>query len=140
MIYLHILSILCLSFDDTQTAAKQVSFDLFSSLLYATAVQYALVASHITTLVEVGAAFLASIIACLASHPGDVILTRTYMSYSSDSLGFLGAVKALIQENGINAFFTGITARFFHVGAIITSQLVIYDVVKQLLGLPATGT
>jgi hypothetical protein len=30
-------------------------------------------------------------------------------------------------------------ARLLHVGMIVTIQLVIYDFVKQLVGLPATG-
>jgi hypothetical protein len=30
-------------------------------------------------------------------------------------------------------------ARLLHVGIIVTIQLVIYDFVKQLFGLPATG-
>ena len=42
--------------------------------------------------------------------------------------------------HGLTGFFTGLQARFVHVGLIITSQLVIYDLVKQLLGLPASGS
>ena len=38
------------------------------------------------------------------------------------------------------AFFQGHDARFFHVGCIITFQLMIYDQIKQALGLPAIGT
>lgn len=42
--------------------------------------------------------------------------------------------------SALSGFFTALQARFVHVGMIITSQLVIYDLVKQLLGLPATGS
>lgn len=118
--------------------AKQVSFDLWSSFLYATALKYSLSVSTVKTEVEIAAAFLASFIACVASHPGDVVLTRTYKEFTPE--GSVGALKALYEENGVNAFVSGITARFFHVGAIITTQLVLYDIIKQLLGLPATGT
>ena len=119
--------------------AKQVSFDMFAGFLYTFALQYSLSASAIRTEVEFLAAFVASILACLASHPGDVILTATYKSSASGS--FSQVVQKLYQQNGgFNAFFVGIAARFFHVGAIITSQLILYDIIKQLLGLPATGT
>jgi len=120
--------------------AKQVSFDLFATLLYGLALQYSLSATSVRTEVEFLAAFLASILACAASHPGDVVLTATYKNAAA-STNFAGCIRTLYQENGgVNAFFSGITARFFHVGAIITSQLILYDVIKQMLGLPATGT
>jgi solute carrier family 25 (mitochondrial phosphate transporter), member 3 len=112
--------------------AKQVSFDMFATMLY----RYIAVKTE----VQFCAAFLASILACLASHPGDVILTATYKQGTSSTDGFPGVVASLYNEKGLNGFFAGLTARFFHVGAIITSQLVLYDVIKQLLGLPATGT
>lgn len=114
-----------------QTMAKQVSFDLFAGYLY--------LFVSAKTEVEFLAAFLASILACLASHPGDVVLTATYKGSRSTGY-FTSVVSNLYDQKGFNAFFAGINARFFHVGAIITSQLVLYDVIKQLLGLPATGT
>lgn len=56
------------------------------------------------------------------------------------STAFVHVVARLYAEGGIAKFFTGTQARIVHVGLIITSQLVIYDLVKQLLGLPATGS
>lgn len=53
---------------------------------------------------------------------------------------FAHVIQSIYQSGGIPAFFTGTGARIVHVGLIITSQLVIYDIVKQLLGLPATGS
>ena len=123
------------------TMAKQVSFDLFAAFLYGVALQYSMVAANVRTEVEFFAAFLASILACLASHPGDVVLTATYKGGPSQNVGgFGGVISTLYEQNGLDAFFSGITARFFHVGAIITSQLILYDIIKQMLGLPATGT
>lgn len=104
--------------------------------------------------------------ACLLSHPGDVILTETHKggqvtdTQSKKSKGSagssyvvkpkhgLGEISSTIYSrnsekgaiSGLSGFFTGLQARFVHVGLIITSQLVIYDLVKQLLGLPATGS
>lgn len=111
--------------------AKQVSFDMFAGFFYALALQ--------RVEVEFLAAFFASILACIASHPGDVILTATYKNAGAGN-SFGSVVATLNEQQGVKAFFTGITARFFHVGAIITSQLILYDIIKQLLGLPATGT
>jgi solute carrier family 25 phosphate transporter 3 len=94
---------------------------------------------------------IASVMACLLSQPGDVILTETYKGGESDdatkkrSLAEISStIYARNSNEGIflalSGFFTGLQARFVHVGMIITSQLVIYDLVKQLLGLPATGS
>jgi len=89
----------------------------------------------------VGAAFLASIVACLSSHPGDVLLTATYKNSDDFSgAGFGSTVKRVFDEGGASAFFRGLNARFLHVGCIITFQLVIYDQLKQFLGLPASGS
>ena len=88
--------------------------------------------------VSVTAAFIASIFACLSSQPGDMILTETYKG--SSNVNVFGVVKKIYDRGGIPAFFTGTGARILHVSTIITSQLVIYDIVKQLLGLPATGS
>lgn len=53
---------------------------------------------------------------------------------------FAEVIAAIYDVGGYPAFFTGTGARIVHVGLIITSQLVIYDIVKQSLGLPATGS
>ena len=111
--------------------------------------------------VSVLSAMVASVMACFLSHPGDVILTETHkggghgitdkqfkVSTDAKSKQSLGDISATIYSrngekgvlSGLSGFFTGLQARFVHVGLIITSQLVIYDIVKQLLGLPATGS
>jgi solute carrier family 25 phosphate transporter 3 len=118
--------------------------------------------------VSITSAFLASLVACIFSQPGDMIVTETYKEAES-SLHLHGPVKpaaaakgrkgrpativaapspktfasvvATIYGNGgLPEFFRGTGARMVHVGLIITSQLVIYDLVKQMLGLPATGS
>jgi solute carrier family 25 phosphate transporter 3 len=125
------------------TFAKQVSFDTFAAMLYAAAASANMAASDVKLEVSFGAALLASILACLLSHPGDVILTSTYntkeRSSSLSSTSFTSVVSDIYTTRGIQGFFAGLSARFVHVGAIITSQLVLYDIIKQMLGLPATG-
>jgi len=120
------------------TFAKQVSFDTFASILYAAAANANLAAAEVKFEVSFGAALLASVLACLLSHPGDVILTGTYKG--SNPRSFSTVVSQIYNDGGIQGFFSGLSARFLHVGAIITSQLVLYDIIKQALGLPATGS
>jgi solute carrier family 25 (mitochondrial phosphate transporter), member 3 len=132
------------------TFGKQVSFDVFAGLLYAF---FHSVQDRITWLTQGGAkwvvsvvaAFLASIIACCLSQPGDMILTETYRprdkkAKNAGDRSFSDVIGSIYANGGLPAFFTGTGARIVHVGVIITSQLVIYDIVKQLLGLPATGS
>lgn len=124
------------------TVGKQVSFDLFAGMLYTLLVGLSFVPQkEIALEVEVGAAFLASIVACLSSHPGDVLLTATYKNSDGSNDSFGSTIKKVYNEGGgISAFFRGLNARFVHVGCIITFQLVIYDQIKQALGLPASGS
>ena len=119
------------------TAAKQVSFDVAAGAIYAALGTYA---ANLAFGVEVAAAFSASIVACIISHPGDVLLTASYQSKENGaSSGFFATVAQIYDNGGFRAFFRGLNARFVHVGFIITSQLVIYDQIKQALGLAASG-
>lgn len=119
---------------------KQVSFDVFAGMLYSAAATLNMAAASAKLEVEIGAAFLASILSCISSQPGDVILTDTYKLKTLERSDFGQVVKDLYDDQGLQGFFSGLTARFLQVGTIITSQLVLYDIVKQLLGLPATGS
>jgi solute carrier family 25 (mitochondrial phosphate transporter), member 3 len=146
------------------TYGKQVTYEEFASLLYTVGgTTLGLPEASIKVEVSVVAAFLASMVACLLSHPGDVVLTSTYKKKkdkSADSNGdgavsgavsatvplpppqprdFVTTIRAIYDADGWGGFVAGITARFVHVGVIVTSQLVLYDSVKQMLGLPATG-
>jgi len=132
------------------TFGKQVSFDLIAKYLYSITdtILSALSTNQLKWVVSLTSAFLASIVACLCSQPGDMILTETYSSNGGDKPGnFMKVVKSIYGvdgdgngNGGVSEFFRGTKARIVHVGMIITSQLVVYDFVKQLLGLPATGS
>lgn len=125
------------------TMAKQVSFDVFAGALYAALADRgasAAVVEDAKWAVSVIAAFAASLFACIFSMPGDTILTETYKDRQSASKGIFGVVRGIRERHGLAGFFAGTKARIAHVGLIITSQLVIYDLVKQALGLPATGS
>jgi len=123
------------------TMAKQVSFDIVAGLLYsflATKKEGSINVDDLKWVVSVISAFVASLFACISSQPGDMILTETYKGASQN--GFFGVVGNIYNKGGFGGFFTGTGARIIHVSTIITSQLVIYDIVKQMLGLPATGS
>ena len=132
------------------TFGKQVTFDEFAALLYTVcASTWGWTEAQLKYQVPIVAAFLASMVACVLSHPGDVVVTRTYQKSRDDNRGggpedwhqrsFGRVVQRIYEDQGVGGFWSGISARFVHVGVIVTSQLVLYDVVKQLLGLPASG-
>ncbi|VEU36995.1 unnamed protein product [Pseudo-nitzschia multistriata] len=123
------------------TLRKQVTYDAICTALYLIVTTV----SDASTKIEVSlvAASCASVVACVLSQPGDVILTETYKEKSgpSASRSFPQVVSKIYNErNGVNGFYSGIIARLIQVGGIITSQLLLYDFIKQSLGLPATGS
>ena len=144
------------------TMGKQVSFDLIAQLLYVLAAHLAVSKADAKWAISIGAAFLASVVACLSSQPGDMILTATYQGadaghghghthihgHTQDnpeqaltkSKDFGTVVGSIYRQHGIGGFYFGLQARLAHVASIITSQLVVYDLIKMVLGLPITGT
>lgn len=117
------------------TFGKQVSFDIFAGALYAFLhvlqenVSW-MTDSLVKWIVSVVAAFCASIVACIFSQPGDMILTDTYRpkkkvrgNKGAAQPSFTQVVSNLYKEGGVGQFFTGTQARIVHVGLIITSQV-----------------
>jgi solute carrier family 25 (mitochondrial phosphate transporter), member 3 len=115
------------------TFGKQVSFDVVAAALYGV-----LGKDTNKWTISILAAACASVVACLLSQPGDMILTETYQTAKPGK--FPTVVSTISKRGGTSEFFRGTQARIVHVGLIITSQLVVYDIVKQMLGLPATGS
>jgi len=119
------------------TIAKQVSFDAIATFLYSQSYHFFIPNEEFKAFVSISSAFLASICACVASHPGDVILTECY---GNDHVREVDKViRTIYNADGIDGFTRGFNARVYHVSTIVTAQLIIYDTIKQLLGLPATG-
>ena len=122
------------------TLGKQVTYDAICTGLYSVVTN----GNDAATKIEVSllAASCAAVVACVLSQPGDVILTETYKEKDTSSLqkSFSNVVTTIYKEReGLNGFYTGLVARLIQVGGIITSQLLLYDFIKQSLGLPATG-
>ena len=121
------------------TMTKQVSFDIISKIFYSVAATYfpEVAKDRIKMPISISSAFLTSIVACLGSQPGDMILTEYYKNHANKK--FSEIIRDIYNKHGFNGFFIGVIARLMHVSSIITSQLVIYDVVKMALGLQASG-
>jgi len=122
------------------TMTKQVVFDLLAGVLYEVVrgmsggEDKAWTKWVVSFTAAAGAAFLA----CISSQPGDMILTQTYKN--AGKANFVNVVKDIYSDGGgMKGFFAGTQARLVHVGIIITSQLMIYDAVKQAIGLKPTG-
>jgi len=122
------------------TMAKQVSFDLFAKHLYVIAAKLNWHHPNLQFGITLLSAFLSSILSCIFSQPGDVLLTASSHSSSDSKKGFVETIQQIYNRDGLKGFYLGIRARLVHVALIITFQLVIYDMVKQLLGLAATGS
>lgn len=120
---------------------KQVSFDIFAAMLYTLAARFASKLGDPKWFISIGAAFLSSIMACLFSQPGDMILTATYKTNDGKSdNSFFTIVQNIYKKHGLSGFYFGLQARLAHVASIITIQLVMYDLIKAALGLPVTGS
>ena len=123
------------------TMGKQVSFDLacecVRGLVYFCCRHDATLKRSLDKLVPCIAALPAAALACIMSHPGDMVLSAYYSGGGGRSV--LSTVRSLLADGGVAALFRGLRARLIHVISIIWVQLVIYDQTKRLLGLPATG-
>lgn len=130
------------------TISKQVGYEFVVSSIYSTiGISVIDTNADVKFAITLISAFLSSILACIASHPGDSILTRTYQTSDNDpytntsnTAGIIATASLIYRERGLKGFMTGISARFVHVGAIVTTQLVVYDFVKSAIGLPPTGS
>lgn len=120
---------------------KQVSFDIITKIIYKAVIEANWNTADLKWAISIVSAFLASIVACLCSQPGDMILTATYKG-SDDPNGknFFNVIKKIYKTRGLTGFYLGVSARIMHVASIITTQLVLYDIVRMALGLPVTGS
>ncbi|GMI23674.1 hypothetical protein TrCOL_g12526 [Triparma columacea] len=123
------------------TIVKQVSFDFCASFLYsvvATSVLSGPTASKARFGISLASAFLAAILSCVASQPGDMLLSVVNAHKGKASVNDF--IRNIFAVDGIGGFFVGIKARMLHVGLIVTTQLIIYDWIKLLMGIGLTGS
>lgn len=120
------------------TMGKQVSFDVLKKFVSKRLKNYMKDTDSptFTFLVTITSAFMTSLISCLASQPGDMLLTATYKAGDGKQRkSVIQIAKDIVNEHGVGGFFLGVQARIAHVAFIITIQLVVYDAIKSALGL-----
>lgn len=90
--------------------------------------------------ISVMAGALASILSCVASQPGDMLLSLQN-AHVGERRRTRDIISDILRSNrGISGFMVGIKTRFLHVGVTVTLQLFLYDSIKQLCGIAATGS
>lgn len=97
-------------------------------------------ASNSETFVDpVSAAAVTSVLSCVTSQPGDMVLSLMN-AHKNDRRRTIDIVHDILKsERGAKGFFVGLKTRFLHVGIIVTLQLMLYDVIKRMCGIAATG-
>jgi len=123
------------------TATKNVSFDFITTYAYATARAGGFHMGPTTKFtVPLLSAALASILSCVSSQPGDMLLSLVN-AHEGDRRRTRDFVRDILRsDRGVRGLFIGIKTRLLHVGIIVTLQLLIYDFVKRLCGIAATGS
>lgn len=122
------------------TVTKNVSFDLITRFFYSTVRQSGVqaISSSIKFTIPLVSAAIASVLSSLTSQPGDTILSLS-CAHDGDYRTRDISRNIYRSDRGIAGFFVGTKTRLLHVGMIVTIQLLIYDYVKRLCGIGATG-
>jgi len=98
--------------------------------------------------VTLTAACLGAILSCVASQPGDTLLSRVNQSarpkasVGEEKVSAVNPISIMLstaKELGPVGLFRGIKARLLHSTTIVVSQLLIYDQIKASLGIAAAG-
>jgi len=117
------------------TVTKQISFDIVTKTIKTVA------AGVDPELLTALSSVITAILACIASQPGDVVLSTTYKQSGNEKPQNAWEILTdIVDDRGLQGIFLGIKPRLGHAIAILTPQLLIYDAIKQALGLPATGS
>eukprot|EP00804_Cyclotella_cryptica_P013826 CCRYP_020889-RA/>CCRYP_020889-RA protein AED:0.03 eAED:0.03 QI:112/1/1/1/1/1/2/259/492 len=121
------------------TITKNASFDLFTTWLYGIwrAMGHA-VTANTKFAIPLVSALAAAVLSCISSHPGDMLLSLVNAHEGSKRTRDF-AKDIMNGKDGVRGFFVGIKPRFLHVLVIVTVQLMIYEFVKRLVGIAATG-
>jgi solute carrier family 25 phosphate transporter 3 len=132
------------------TVVSLCSFELLSQAIYdqMDILGYNLeLEAQLRPLVTVAASAIAASLSAVASQPGDSLLSRVNsrkktMTTGGTSTGSTGPTPSLFEEAremGLSGLFSGLPVRFAHCISIVVTQLVVYDAIKQSLGIAAAG-
>jgi solute carrier family 25 (mitochondrial phosphate transporter), member 3 len=122
------------------TVTKNVSFDLITRFLYSTITAAgASISTAVSVTVPLFAAVAASVLSTISSQPGDMVLSLVNAHKGNQTVrDFVNGI--LRSERGVRGFFVGFKTRLLLSGVTVTIQLLVYDMVKRLCGIAATGS
>lgn len=123
------------------TVTKNVSFDFMTRYAYAALLNWrgTAIGPGAKLAVPLAAAAVSSLLSCVTSQPGDMLLSLANANSGDRRRTRDIAYDILQSERGVGGFFVGMKTRFLHVGIIVTLQLFLYDFVKRLCGIASTG-
>ncbi len=88
---------------------------------------------------NISAAGFSAVITVTGTHPIDVVKTRLQISSKEtrnyNSLGIIGSIKTITKEEGIRAFWKGITAAWLREASYTSLRLGLYTPIKYSLGI-----
>ena len=123
------------------TISKNVAFDLLTRTSYGLLRTGNMAVTGTTKmLIPFICALVTSVLSTICSQPGDMLLSL--VNAHEGTLRTNDFIRDILQrkDGGFRGFFVGTKSRFLHVGIIVTSQLILYDIIKRLVGIAATGS
>lgn len=122
------------------TISKNVAFDILTRMSYGAMQTWGMAVTGVTkVLIPLVCAFITSVLSTISSQPGDMLLSLVNAHEGTKRTNdFMRDI--LKGDWGIKGFFVGVKSRFLHVGIIVTTQLILYDFIKRLVGVAATGS
>ena len=122
------------------TVTKNVSFDVLTKAFYATLRAQGVVQTAASMIaIPLLSATLSSVLSTITSQPGDMVLSLVN-AHKGDRKASDIFTSIIRSPPGFRGFFVGFKTRLLHVGVTVTIQLMVYDFVKRLCGIGATGT
>jgi solute carrier family 25 phosphate transporter 3 len=122
------------------TVTKNVSFDIITRFFYSMMkAQNMAITATTGFAIPFVSAVIASVLSSITSQPGDMVLSLVN-AHEGDQRPQEIFRNIVESERGIKGLFVGFKTRLLHVGIIVTVQLLIYDYVKRLCGIAATGS
>lgn len=121
------------------TISKNVFFDVLTKASYGLILASGMAVKASTKIyVPFSCALLTSVVATICSQPGDMLLSL--VNAHEGKRRTRQFIQDIVKGDwGWKGFFVGTKSRFLHVGLIVTMQLILYDFVKRLVGIAATG-
>eukprot|EP00545_Synedropsis_sp_CCMP1620_P014721 CAMPEP_0119019194 /NCGR_PEP_ID=MMETSP1176-20130426/21185_1 /TAXON_ID=265551 /ORGANISM="Synedropsis recta cf, Strain CCMP1620" /LENGTH=131 /DNA_ID=CAMNT_0006973341 /DNA_START=12 /DNA_END=407 /DNA_ORIENTATION=- len=122
------------------TISKNVAFDFLTRASYGMMRTGGMaLTTNTKIMIPFVCALATSILATICSQPGDMLLSLVNAHEGTKRTNDFA--KDIIKgEWGLKGFFVGTKSRLLHVGIIVTSQLILYDVIKRMVGIAATGS